>query len=152
LEDSEKAVIRWACGQLLMNYVRAIDSKNWAAVTAGFMTEAVFSRTGSSPMKGTASIEGFFEVQDARRRAVGQEHKTHHHVTTMSIIPADSNFARGTSYVLVFITPNAREAGDTRHIIPDLLIEYEDEFVKTPAGWRILSHDARHVFRSAKTS
>jgi SnoaL-like protein len=151
LDQQDVTATRSACGQLLAEYLLALDGRDWAALESIFAESAIFKRTGTEALRGGLQIRRFFEALEQKRSAAGELHLTRHLLTTVSIEAADMRSASSTAYVLVF--RDQMRQGDRRAfaaVKPELLLEYRDRFVKHNNDWQIGVHEAHHIFRAAE--
>lgn len=141
--------IQSACRELLARYALVLDLKDWGKLESVFAINAVFKRTDMAALIGLPQIQGYFEALETKRYNAGENHLTCHYVTTVSIDVVGKGSAIGEAYVLVFRNrAHAEGLPCVLPIRPEILIEYHDQFTQTDIGWRIVAHEARHIFRS----
>ena len=69
------------------------------------------------------------------------------HVSTNALVDVTGpDTARGISYATVY-KHEGHEGGEAPLEGPESIVEYRDEFVRTPAGWRIAVRRSTSVFR-----
>jgi hypothetical protein len=59
----------------------------------------------------------------------------------------DETHAAGISYCQVYRYEMHDGSGPAPMSDPELLCEYRNRFEKRAEGWRIVTHEARHIFR-----
>jgi hypothetical protein len=149
LNPRDRAQIELICSDLIAKYVTGIDEKDWATVGSVFAAHAIFTRTNMEPLVGLENIAHYFAGVEAERRARGANHETRHLITTSAIRCIDARHAEGVSYVLLFRDPDHHDGVVSALRNPEILIEYLDHFEFVDGTWRISSHQADHVLRSA---
>ena len=137
------------CRELLARYLLVLDLKDWDKLDSVFTRNAVFKRTDMAALDGSPQIRGYFKALETKRTDAGENHLTCHLLTTVSINAVGIGSATGIAYVLVFRNRmHAKGQPCVLPIKPELLIEYHNQFAQTDIGWRIVMHEARHIFRS----
>lgn len=121
-----------ACEALVLDYAYYRDREDLqtaAEGVAGLFTEDATLTVNGQSFQGRAAI---FE------RIAGQSNAplTAHMMSTIRIFPESGQRATGVSYATVYVVP---KQGDTPVTADGFTAvgEYHDEFVRTPAGWRI---------------
>jgi hypothetical protein len=148
-DDIHLIATQSACRELLARYVLILDLKDWDKLNSIFANNAVFKRTDMAALDGWLQIQGYFEALETKRANAGENHLTCHLLTTISIDVVGIGSATGIAYVLVFRNRmHAEGRPSVLPIKPELMIEYHDQFAQTDIGWRIVVHEARHIFRS----
>ena len=108
--------------ELVARYIRGADSRD-PEVAELFTEDGVLEANGRVLGDGKAGVRAFAE---ANRTATIRRR----HVLSNSVVDGDGQTATVHSYVSVYdVTDGVAKA-------PYLLGEYNDELVKTPAGWR----------------
>jgi ketosteroid isomerase-like protein len=99
--------------QLMYRYNHAADSGDTEAYADTFTDDGVFDFRGSE-VTGRENLKGLMAGVSGTR-----------HVTANPVIEVDGDTATLRAYVLVFRGTTLSRVGD-----------YDDELVRTPAGWR----------------
>ena len=119
--------------QLKAKYCRYVDTKQWDRLRAIFAPGVRFEGLGSAPTG--ASLDDFIKGISTRMKTSVSIH--HCHTPEIEFTGADS--ARGVWAMMDFVDwpsgPNPRETPDHRGFFG--FGYYEEEYVRTPAGWRI---------------
>jgi hypothetical protein len=146
---SALTAMQCACRQAISLYLVACDRKDINQLLQAFERDAVWIRPGMGPMRGHAEIRAFFEAIFKKHAAISSHgHLTRHCLTTVSITALEPKRASGVSYALVYRDATFNGILPTAMPEPELVVEYRDIFVEAEEGWRILQHEARHIFRS----
>jgi SnoaL-like protein len=147
-----QAAMESACRQAMSLYLVAVDTKNIDLMLQAFHPDAVWVRPGMAPMHGHAEIRRFFEAILQKHAAHSVHgHLTRHCLTTISVTATeDAMRASGVAYALVYRDPTFNGVLPAPMPEPELLVEYRDTFAHSTDGWRILQHEARHIFRSER--
>ena len=125
-----------ACRSLVLDYAYYRDRYDAEGYANLFAEDATLSVLGVDYV-GRAAIKERM-LNDAAKPV------SHHHMSTIKIIPVDATTATGVSYVTVYVEPASdRLPVTTRGFTA--LGEYHDRFVKTADGWKI----ARREFKPA---
>lgn len=124
------------CHALVTDYAYYRDRYDADAYADLFAQDAVLSVLGNEYV-GRAAIKRRL-VEDAEKPV------THHHMTTIKLMPGDEKTAYGVSYVVVYSEP---AAGDLPVTTKGFLAagEYHDTFVLTDDGWKIGRRQFRPV-------
>ncbi len=127
-----------------MEAVYLTDRQDYAGFAALFTPEGNLSRPGSAALVGRPAIQKAYEARPVTRI-------TRHLCTNIRITVDSAERARGLTYVLLFSGNSAEpapdhfgRAADTRQLVG----EFEDEFERTPEGWRIRARQARFVLHT----
>jgi hypothetical protein len=119
------------CERLVLDFVHFSDRQEYESLAALFATEGVLSRPSGDPLVGREAILKSYQSRPAGR-------VTRHICTNIRITMESAEGARGSSYALVYSW--------TANNPPEVKVgEFEDEFVRTPEGWRFASRQARFV-------
>ena len=122
-------VDRVAITEVLHDYARLVDERDFAAVGALFTDDclAEYGVRDSDTLRSSAA------VTDWLTRQLSDGTATSHHVSNVQISFADEDHAETTAYVYAWHgTP-----GGSASIDPVVLARYVDSFERTRAGWRI---------------
>jgi hypothetical protein len=117
--------------QLLAAYAHAVDGRNFAAVAECFVPEASASYGGLELGPGVERI--IDHIRGVERFATTQ------HLFGVPLIHVDGDTASATSHAISYLV----DESDGDATVLGRGLTYDDELVRTPAGWRI----ARRVHR-----
>lgn len=146
LSDLEVLVIERACERLIYEFFEAIDLRNDAHLEHLFTPDATYARPidPSNIMSGRDAIVKAFIARPAGR-------VSRHTTSNVRITVESANRARGISRVVLIAGPDQPEAhpqfgfkADARQLVG----EFDDEFVKTPEGWRFSSRRGRVILHT----
>ena len=126
LPAAEAEAVRAACRQLVTGYAYHRDRADGRAVGALFTEDAVFDLMGDV-FRGRAAIR---ERVDAGASGPAFRHL----MSTIHIEVEARDRARGVSYVTVYSAPGPLPATLAEWMA---IGEYQDNFVRTPEGWKI---------------
>jgi len=144
LTPEETLQIERACERLVVETVYCTDRQDYAGFAALFAPEGTLSRPGGAPLVGPAAIQKTYEARPATRI-------TRHLCTNIRVSVESADRARALTYVLLFAGNSAEPAPDHFGRPADakqLVGEFEDEFERTPHGWRIRARLARFVLHT----
>lgn len=132
------------CQALVTAFAHHVDHFDAEKVVGLFTPDATFERKGEV-------LRGQAEIRAAQaRRPAGAVVR---HVCAPSHIEViDDRRARGTTYFQIYrgARTEATPTGPLPMPEPDVLGQFEDEFVLTSEGWRISARRARGIFRRAE--
>jgi hypothetical protein len=137
LSDTETLSIERACTQLVMDFAYAIDRKEFAKLGDIFDEAGTYTRPIEPDIlvKGRANILRLFDSRPPDRI-------TMHLYSNIRIDVLSADKARGSSRVMLIAgsTNNEKHPQFGHKADPKQLYGgYDDEFVKTAQGWRILN-------------
>jgi hypothetical protein len=141
LSDLEVLVIERACEKLIYAFFEALDLRNDAHLANLFTEDATYARPidPHTVIGGRDTIVKTFAARPAGR--VSRHLCSNVHITVDS-----ANRAHGTHRVVLIAGPDEPAAhpqfgykADARQLVG----EFDDEFVKTPEGWRFASRRGR---------
>jgi hypothetical protein len=144
--DLEVLAIERACERLINEFFEAIDVRNDAHLEHLFTADATYARPidPHTIMSGRDTIVKAFMARPGGR-------VTRHTCSNVRITVESSERARGVSRVVLYMGPDQPTAdpqfghkADARQLIG----EFDDEFVKTPAGWRFSSRRGRVILHT----
>lgn len=127
----DEHTIERACARLVTRYCHLIDQGAASQVADLFSEKGVWS-SAEKTLVGREAIARSF----ARREA--DTGRMSRHVCSTSLIEVETpEAARGLTYLTLYRQdgPADRKVSQVRG--PNLVGEYRDRFVRTPAGWRI---------------
>lgn len=140
MTEDERRAIEQDCLKLIATYAVAADHHDAEAFVGIFTEDGEWIRPKAS-LKGHAALRDFM----ARRpRDVLSYHVSSNAVVTVTG-PAT---ARGISYATVY-RHEGHAGGEAPLTGPEAIVEYHDDFVLTPAGWRIAARRSHSIFRRA---
>jgi hypothetical protein len=146
LSDLEVLVIERACERLINEFFEAIDLRNDAHLDNLFADDATYSRPTdpNTVITGREVIRAAFESRPAGR-------VTRHTCSNIRITVDSADRAHGISRVVLYAGPTDPPAhaqfgykADARQLVG----EFDDEFVKTAAGWRFFSRRGRVILHT----
>lgn len=146
LSGLEVLVIERACERLIYEFAEAIDLRNDAHLDNLFTEDATYARPTdpNTVIGGRDVIRRAFESRPSGR-------VTRHICSNVRITVSSADRAHGVSRVILIAGPTEPPAhaqfgfkADARQLIG----EYDDEFVKTPAGWRFASRRGRVILHT----
>ncbi len=121
-----------------------VDHQDYAGFAALFMPQGTLSRPGGTPLVGPVAIQTAYESRPTTRM-------TRHLCTNIRVTIESADRARALTYVLLFTGNSTEPAPDHFGRTADakqLVGEFEDEFERTPQGWRIRARQARFVLHT----
>ncbi|MEM1106399.1 MAG: nuclear transport factor 2 family protein [Pseudomonadota bacterium] len=140
MTEQEAHLIQSACEALSVKFAFHVDHGNAEQVAALFAQDGTFSRAGKI-IDGPDAIKGLLSKRPATR-------VTRHVCTNISIDITNEDAATGNTYFLLFEGEDTDVSGGALPLeLPITLGEYQDEFIRTPAGWKISKRTAIGVFR-----
>ena len=144
LTDNESIVIERACERLVLDFVDRSDRQDYEALAALFAPNATLIRPNGDELVGRDAIIKSYQAKAGARI-------TRHFCTNIRITVESTERARGLTYALVYSAVASRPPeghfgipAEPRHLVG----EFEDEFVRTPQGWRFSSRKARFVMHT----
>lgn len=144
LSAAEIAAIEHACRGLVVDSVHMVDTQNYEGLAALFNEDATFTRPTGEQVKGR---DGILKAYQARPKG----RVTRHLCGNIRIKVDSSERAHGTAYIVLY-TANAEEVPDGHFGIKadprQLIGEFDDEFVRTSAGWRLAARRAKFVLHT----
>ncbi len=138
--DQERRAIEQDCLKLIALYAVAADHHDAEAFVGIFTEDGEWIRPKAS-LKGHEALRAFMAQ---RPRDVLSRHVSTNAVVTV-LGPAA---ARGISYATVY-RRDGHQGGEAPLAGPESIVEYHDDFVLTPAGWRIAARRSHSIFRRA---
>ncbi len=146
LTELEILSIERACERLIYEFAEAIDMRNDAHLDNLFAEAATYARPTdpATVMTGREVIRKAFESRPSGR-------VTRHVCSNVRITVQSADRALGVSRVVLIAGPTEPPAhaqfgfkADARQLIG----EYDDEFVKTPVGWRFAARRGRVILHT----
>lgn len=141
LSDTEVLVIERACEKLIYEFAEAIDLRNDRHLEKLFTEDATYARPTdpNTIISSRAAIVNAFEARPGGR-------VTRHICSNVRITVESATLAVGVSRVVLYAGPTEPAAHPQFGFKADarvLVGEFDDEFVKTPEGWRFASRRGR---------
>jgi 3-phenylpropionate/cinnamic acid dioxygenase small subunit len=116
---------RLAIEALVTEYAWLLDHRRWDEVQTLFTGDAVLFIRGRE-IVGTDGLATWAEA-----RAAKESRRTQHQMTLVRLEPVSRDQVKGTAALVLHV---AKSGGGGTYV--DLVGEYEDEYVRTSAGWR----------------
>lgn len=129
------------CQGLVTAFAYYVDSFQGDKVVELFTPDGTFERKGEV-------LRGHNEIRAAQQRRT-RETVVRHVCAPSHIEVIGAQRARGTTYFQIFrgSHPEGAPTGVLPMPEPEVLGQFEDEFLLTPDGWKIQARRARGVFR-----
>ncbi len=127
------------CTRLCHDFAAAVDSRRYGQFAALFAPEGVFDRAGQAS-HGQAEILQFLNARPVDK-------VTRHACTNIRIDMTGLQTATGHSYALVF---QGQAQGDAQQPLPTIapmVVEYQDDYVLLPEGWKFKHRVVKIVFQ-----
>ena len=144
LSLSDIQLIEHDCERLVLDFVDRSDRQDYEALAALFASNASLVRPNGEALTGSAAILKSYQSRPAGRI-------TRHICTNIRITVNSTESARGFSYAVVY-SANANDAAETHFGVRAdarvLVGEFDDEFVRTPQGWRFANRRCRFVMHT----
>jgi hypothetical protein len=146
LTDLEILAIERACERLIFEFAEALDLRNERQLEHLLTDDCTYARPTdpNTIITGRDTLVKMFEVRPTGR-------VTRHLCSNVRITVDSPTRAHGVSRVVLVAGPTDAPAhaqfgykSDARQLIG----EYDDEFVKTPAGWRFSSRRGRVILHT----
>jgi 3-phenylpropionate/cinnamic acid dioxygenase small subunit len=112
---------------LVTEYAWLLDHQRWHDIAELCTDDAVLHIRGRE----IVGQDGLAEWADYR--ALKKNRRTQHQMTLLRLDPVSKDEVRGSSGLVL----HTAKAGGGTYV--DLVGEYQDEYVRTPAGWRFAS-------------
>jgi hypothetical protein len=146
LSDLDTLAIERACERLIYEFFEAIDNRNDGHLANLFIADCTYAR----PIEPNTIISGIENVVKAFEARPGGR-VTRHICSNVRITVESATRARGNHRVVLISGSSESPAhpqfgfkADARQLIG----EFDDEFVKTPQGWRFASRRGRVVLHT----
>lgn len=140
LTDIEKAVIRQECENVSKEYAYYLDTADYEGMPNAFAEDGVWEVLNNK-MEGREAIKGYWK---SRTALWGPNDGWSHLISNQRISVVDRDHATGMAYFSVY--KYDKRAGANKVLTPLVISRSQDEYVRTPEGWRI-KH--RQIFRVA---
>jgi 3-phenylpropionate/cinnamic acid dioxygenase small subunit len=116
---------RLAIQALVTEYAWLLDHRCWDDVPK-LMTDDVVLKIRGREIVGRDGV-----LDWAAARAQKKSRRTQHQMTLLRLEPVDADLVKGTAALVLHV---AKMGGSDTYV--DLVGEYQDEYVRTPDGWR----------------
>jgi ketosteroid isomerase-like protein len=116
---------RLAIERLVTEYAWLLDHRRWDDV-AGLCTEDAVLFIRGREIVGRKGLAEWAEY-----RAQKKSRRTQHQMTLLRLEPVDPDVVTGTAALVLHV---AKTGGSGTYV--DLVGEYQDEYTRTPDGWR----------------
>lgn len=131
LTDLEIAAIQQLCETVSIQYARALDGKDPEGVAQAFAPDGVWEVLGNR-MQGRAAIIAYWQ---SRLADWTSDHGRVHQISNQVIEVIDRDHARGTSTAVIYFLSTTE--GNNKELVPQLIAQNNDEFVRTAEGWKL---------------
>lgn len=128
---AEIATIQQLCGNVSRMYARYLDDKDWENLPNAFAEDGVWEVLGNR-MQGPEEIQGYWKMRTADWTPT---HGRVHQIANEVIEVIDRDHARGTSTVFIYFFDTAEGANE--ELVPTLIAQNNDEYVRTEHGWKL---------------
>lgn len=132
MTDIERLQAEKACRDIVLAAARAVDGQDYPALAALFAADGELVRPGGQPLVGPEAILASYASKDPERLTL-------HVVTNHEVQVTSPTTARSHCIVTLWssrrseaLTPKGRKADAVQ-----VAGQIEDDFVLTPAGWKI---------------
>jgi hypothetical protein len=125
--EQEVIVIERACERLVLDFAYFSDRREYEALGGLFVENGTMTRPSGAVLAGRHAIVNSYQATPADR-------VTRHICTNIRIVVESADRARSVTYAIVYSMNANPRVG-----------EFEDEFLRTPEGWRIAARTARFV-------
>lgn len=143
MDDLQRLLIENACRSLVQRTAACADAHEPDRLAACFTDDAVLARPNVPPLQGREAIRQVYAQRPAGRL-------TRHLVIGTQVAVESPLAAHSRSNVLLWTGSQADEPGPQGRPAqpPQVLGEFDDHCVLTPAGWRIARRDARFILHT----
>ena len=127
------------CTRLCHDFVWSVDRGDYDAFVALFAADGVFDRAGT-PSRGHAAIRAFLDARPTDR-------VTRHTCSNVRIDMTGPGAARGSCMALMYQATAQQPAQLPLPVSQPIVVDYDDEYVLTPAGWKFKHRRTTVVFQ-----
>jgi uncharacterized protein (TIGR02246 family) len=131
LSDVEIASIQQLCETASIHYALALDGKDPDALAQAFAPDGVWEVLGNK-MEGRDAIRKYWQTRTADW---APDHGRLHQISNQAIDVIDRDHARGISKVVVYFFSVTE--GNNKELVPQLIAQNNDEYVRTAEGWKL---------------
>jgi hypothetical protein len=144
MDDLQRLIIENECRKLAVLYCWHLDHLDPEAFAALYTEDAQYKPAiEPKPIIGRDAILDWIRAYPKRR--LGRHVSTNHFVEVI-----DEEHAVGSSYAVVFRDPEPTATSVSPRVTPRSVVEYVDNFRRTPAGWRFASRYYQMLFLEAE--
>jgi hypothetical protein len=127
MTDLEIMAIERACERLVLDFAGFSDRQAYESLASLFIEHGTLTRPSGDVLIGHEAIVRSYQSRP-------RQHVTRHICTNIRITVESNDRARGFTYAIVYSADSNPRIG-----------EFEDDFLRTPEGWRIAARNARFV-------
>jgi hypothetical protein len=131
MELTDKIAAERACERLVVDFAYFSDRQEYEVLVELFAGDGVMQRPNGDRLVGREAILKAYQARPAGRM-------TRHVCTNVRITIESQDRARGVTYAVVY-SASAGEPAKSQ------VGEFEDDFVRTPDGWRFQERRARFM-------
>lgn len=131
LSDQEIATIQQLCETASFKYALALDAKDPDALAQAFSEDGVWEVLGNR-MVGRDAIRKYWQTRTADW---APDHGRLHSISNQAIDVIDRTHARGVSKVVIYFFSTT--PGNNKTLVPQLIAQNDDEYVRTSEGWKL---------------
>lgn len=135
MDAQNRMLIEHACTALSHAFAHHLDQRDYAGVAAQFADNGVWIRHGKR-------LEGPGQILEAMNQRPANQF-TRHLTTNVHFIAVGPERARASVYNISYFSFDVTELPGTFEPAQQMLIEFEDSYVNTADGWKILERDTR---------
>jgi len=128
------------CMKLMVGYCVHADHGDAAAFADLFAEDGAWVQGSGQEVRGRDALRTYINGRSPRVF-------TRHVVTNMLVDVVSDQAAVGVAYAVVFRDRDHSGPGPAAMRAPEAVVEYRDEFRRTPEGWRILRRQSIPAFR-----
>ena len=142
MSPAERMLIEHECGRLSISFAHLNDAREFAELSGLFAPDGIFVRplSASAPLVGPQAILGDLSAKPPTLL-------TRHLCMNVRVEVDSAEKARGTTSFLTLVQRNADPQRLPMPFTGEAYVgEYRDEFVLTPAGWRIARREGHICF------
>ena len=140
MNDLERLAIEHACMKLMVGYCVHADHDQADEFAALFAEDGVWVQGSGGEIRGRDALRAYIRGRPGRTL-------TRHMITNLLVDVVNDNAATGIAYALVFRDRDYDGSGSAAMRAPGSVVEYRDEFTRTPEGWKIQRRRSVGVFR-----
>jgi ketosteroid isomerase-like protein len=131
MELTDKIAAERACERLVVDFAFFSDRQDYESLVELFAADGVMQRPNGDRLVGRDAILKAYQARPAGRM-------TRHVCTNIRISIESQDRARGFTYAVLY-------SGAATEPTKSQVGEFEDDFVRTPDGWRFQERRARFV-------
>lgn len=143
MDAMKRMLIEHECARLIVDYAHKIDHLDVDGFVNLFTKDAVYKQASQDkPWIGHDQIRTW--VKNYPR-----DQTVRHVASNIKIDVIDENSAKASSYTTVYKSLNHKGAEPSPRTTPRCVVEYLDDFVRQPEGWKIKSRRYTYQFFNA---